>query len=287
MLGSFGSGWELAKAVRRNVSSNRNLYLYPIIIGIISVVIFILTFITLIIAIPFSSAKIYFYYYIVGIFIAYILVYFVSTLLILAMMISYRSIKNGEEYSLRYSISRAWEYKGYAFEWAILYSVILMILRAIESRIRGIGAIIVGGVGSFAITVATFFAVPVILDYKVGPVKAIEKSIDIIKKNFGNTFGGVVYIDLYTLIFIGGGFLLLIASFFLISSSIPIMILAFMFAVSIILIIYGIVLNFTYTNIFKLMLFDYINGRGLPQGIDENMINSAIKRKNGFNNGSF
>ncbi len=60
-----------------------------------------------------------------------------------------------------------------------------------------------------------------------------------------------------------------------IPSTVPIIIIA------VLLIILGLILNFTYTNIFKLILFDYINGKGLPDGLDENLINSSIRRKGG------
>ena len=91
MFESMRSGWRLAKQVRKSISGNRKLYFYPIISGIVSVIIFTLTFFILILEIP-ESAYIY-HYYIAGIFVAYILVYFFATLIIIAMMISYRSLK--------------------------------------------------------------------------------------------------------------------------------------------------------------------------------------------------
>jgi len=45
------------------------------------------------------------------------------------------------------------------------------------------------------------------------------------------------------------------------------------------LIALGIIFNFTYMNVLKLVLFDYINGRGLPEGFNEADINAAIKRR--------
>jgi hypothetical protein len=277
MFESMKSGWRLAKQVRKSISGNRKLYFYPIISGIVSVIIFALTFYTLIFEIPVSDYT--YYYYIAGIFVAYILVYFFATLIIIAMMISYRSLKTDNPLSMREAFSSSKKYVGKAFQWAILYSIVLMILRAIESRVRGIGGIIIASIGSFAITVATFFVVPVILDYNTGPINAIKLSVNAIKSHFGNTFGGVIYIDLYTLIFTGGGFLLLIISAILFGEGIPFIIITIPAVIAVIMIILGLILNFTYTNIFKLILFDYINGKGLPEGIDENLINSSIRRR--------
>ncbi|WMT51312.1 MAG: DUF6159 family protein [Ferroplasma sp.] len=281
------NGWHLASQVRKSISRNRKLYIYPLLSGIVSVVVFGLTFFILILETPASGYS--YYYYIVGIFVAYVLVYFFATLIIMAMMISYRSVKADNPLTTREAFSSTKKYIGKAFQWAILYSVLLMILRAIESRVRGIGGIIIASIGSFAITVATFFAVPVILDYDTGPINAIKISVDTIKSHFGDTFGGVIYIDLYTLIFTGGGFLLLIISAILLGAGIPLIVIAIIAAIAVIMIILGIILNFTYMNIFKLILFDYVNGRTLPDGIDENLLNSSIKQRGGgyIGNGPF
>jgi hypothetical protein len=278
MFERMKSGWRLAKMVRKSVSEDRNLYLFPIMTGILGVVIFAVTFLLLFIEIPVSLAPYSFYFYIIGMFIAYVAVYFVTTLILLGMLICYRSHWTDSPKGFRESLGIAWGYKSKAFEWALFYSVLIMILRAIESRFRGIGGIIIGAIGSLAITVATFFAIPAILDYKVGPIKAIEQSVLTIRKNFGATFGGIIYIDLYTTIFMLSGFFLLIVSVFLIGSALPLLLLLGIFAVSIILIILGLILNFTYLNVFKMILFDYLNGKGLPEGFDEATIRASFKR---------
>lgn len=287
MFESMKSGWHLAGQVRKSISGNKKLYIYPALSGIVSVIIFALTFFILILEIPISGYT--YYYYIAGIFVAYVLVYFFATLIIMAMMISYRSVETNNPVTLIEAFSSTKKYTVKAFQWAILYSVLLMILRAVESRVRGIGGIIIASIGSFAITVATFFVVPVILDYNTGPIKAIKMSVDTIKSHFGNTFGGVIYIDLYTLIFTGGGFLLLIVSAILFGSGIPLIVIAVTAVIAVIMIVLGLILNFTYMNIFKLILFDYVNGKGLPDGIDENLLNLSIRHRiNGsMGNGPF
>ncbi len=285
MFEGLKNGWRLAKTVRKSVSREKSLYIYPVVIGIISALVFILTFIGIFISIPLSNSYID-YYYIAGLFFSYIVIYFIATLLILTMMISYRSFNSGNKISFGDAFSQSRKFAVKALEWAVLYSILLMILRAIESRFRGIGGILIGAIGSFAITVATFFAVPAILDYNTGPINAIKKSVETIRQNFGNTFGGIIYIDLYTLIFEGSGIILLIASAF--TLGITAYLTVALISAGLILLILGLILNFTYTNIFKLILFDFVNGKGLPEGFDKNLIMSAIKFKgnnsSGFNN---
>ena len=96
------------------------------------------------------------------------------------------------------------------------------------------------------------------------------------------TFGGMAYVDLYTLIFILLGFFLIIGAIFIMGSlALPLILLPLIFAVGVILIVFGLILKFTYMNVLKLILYDYFNGKGLPQGFDENTINAAMKKKRG------
>ena len=278
MFERMKSGWRLARSVRKSVSRDRGIYTYPIISGLVSVIVFVSTIIALFISVPSGSPYLYLIYFI-ALFIAYVVVWFLSTLVVLSMLIAYRAFNSGSPVSIRAAFGEAWTYRRVAFEWGLFYGVLMMILRIIESRIRGIGGIILGAIGAFIISAATFFAVPAILDYRSGPIKAVEQSVSVIRRNFGQTFGGVAYIDLYTLIFALSGFGLFILGIVLMGSSIGIIAPLVLIAAGVILLIVALILNFTYMNILKLVLFDYANGKGLPEGFDEQEINKAIKRR--------
>jgi hypothetical protein len=278
MFERMKAGWRLARSVRRSVSRDRGIYLYPVISGLVSVIVFAATIIALFISVPSSSPYLYFIYFI-GLFIAYALVWFLSTLLVLSMLISYRSFNSGSPVSIRTAFAKTWSYRLVAFEWGLFYGVLMMILRIIESRIKGIGGIIFGAIGGFIIAAATFFAVPAMLDYRSGPIKAVEQGVYVIRRNFGQTFGGVAYIDLYTLIFTLSGAGLFILGIIPIGSSPGVIIPPVLIAAGVILLMVGLILNFTYMNILKLVLFDYANGKGLPEGFNEQEIDLAIKRR--------
>jgi hypothetical protein len=273
------AGWRLAKTVRKSVARDRAIFLYPILSGTVSVAVFILIFASLFIALPASSGGYAILFYIGFLFLAYIIMAFISTYILLSMLIAYRAFNSGNPVTMRNSLRKAWEYAPQALEWSLFYSVLIMILRIIESRIRGIGGILIGAMGSFMIAVATFFAIPSILDNKSGPIRAIEQSVSTIRKNFGETFGGVAYVDLYTLGFTLGGFIIFIIGLTAITSTVPSIFVAVLIIVGLILIALGIIFNFTYMNVLKMILFDYINGRGLPEGFNEADINAAIKRR--------
>ena len=271
--------WRLAKTVRKSVARDRGIFLYPLLSGMVSAAVFILIFVSLSVAIPVTSGGDSLLFYIGSLFLAYILIAFFSTYILLSMLIAYRAFNSGNPLTIRNSMRKAWEYRLQALAWSVFYSVLIMILRIIESRIRGIGGMIMGCMGSFMITIATFFAIPAILDNRSGPIKAVEQSFSTIRNNFGETFGGVAYVDLYTMAFTLIGVVLFILGLLVLSSMLPLIVLAVIVIVGLILMTLGLILNFTHMNVLKPVLFDYINGKGLPQGFDEADVTSSPQLK--------
>ena len=281
MFERMKAGWRLAKSVRKSVSGHKGLIAYPLLSGITAIIIFIATFLSLFFTIPLDSGanSNVLLIYIGGFFLAYILIGFLATVILLSMMIAYRSILKGDNRGIRESLNKGFTYKKEAIEWAIFYSILVMIMRMIESRFRGFSQIIIGAVGSFIISISTFFAVPAILDYKCGPIEAVKHSVETITRNFGQTFGGIAYIDLYTLAIVLLGFLIFIFGLILGISTLTVVGFAAMLSAGIIIMAIGLILNFTYSNIFKLVIFDYANGKGLPPEFNESDIKIATRQK--------
>ncbi|SIM34544.1 DUF6159 family protein [Cuniculiplasma divulgatum] len=281
MFERMKAGWRLAKSVRKSVSGHKGLVTYPLLSGITAIIIFIATFLSLFFTIPLDSGanSSVLLIYIGSFILAYILIGFLATVILLSMMIAYRSILKGDNRGIRESLNKGFTYKKEAIEWAIFYSILVMIMRMIESRFRGFSQIIIGAVGSFIISISTFFAVPAILDYKCGPIEAVKHSVETITRNFGQTFGGIAYIDLYTLAIVLLGFLIFIFGLILGISTLTVVGFAAMLSAGIIIMAIGLILNFTYSNIFKLVIFDYANGKGLPPEFNESDIKIATRQK--------
>ncbi len=278
MFERMKAGWRLAKQVRHSVSKDRTLYLFPILSGFVGVLLFAMTFLAILLAFPLGSSGSD-YFYLAGFILTYVLVGFFSTYFLMSMLIAYRAYSGGNPVSFRSAMSQAWGFKTQILEWAVFYTILVMILRVIESRFRGIVQLLVATAGSLLIAIATFFAVPAILNNKVGPIKAVEESVSTIKKNFGSTFGGVAYVDLYTLIFTLGGFLIILLSIFLLSVFASLLIMISGIAAGLVIMAFGLILNYTYLNVLKLVLFDYVNGKGLPEGFNEGDIRNAIRKR--------
>lgn len=283
------NGFKLGNATRKLVFQDKNLLLYPVIMGLLAAIEVIVIFFGGLILIGTAAvlggntAAISGGGYaltaiaIILMIICYIASTFTVTYLTIAMLIAFRSYMNGKKISLGDAISQTRPYLTLAFEWAVFYSIVILILNGIESRIRGIGRIVLGVVGSLAITVAIMFAIPAIIDNKVGPIKAVEISAKTLVSHFGQTFGGIVFTDLFSLIIIVLGILVAAAGIF--AGAVNIGLAIILVGVGIIIIAFGAILGFTLSNVFRFILYEYINGKELPKGIDEQLIKGSIKQK--------
>ncbi len=284
MFENIKNGWKIGKAVRKIVSRDKSLMLYPIVAVVISIIAFLLIFgIGLFSAFVISGGNIHnsmhgagSMIFIITIFISYIAIEFISVYVNIALLIAFKSFINGKKLKMMDAFGKAVHYRKNILEWAIFYSIIIMLLNIIESRFRGLGRLVIGFIGSLAITAATFFVVPVILEKNIGPIGAIKESVNTIYHKFGQTFGGVAYIDLYSFIFVIAGILIILGSILFLIPVLAVFIIFFI--IGIIFLIYGIVYGATLREVFRLIVYDYANGKALPKEIDVKTLNSAIKK---------
>lgn len=70
------------------------------------------------------------------------------------------------------------------FVWALVTSVVGFLLNQFAKKKEGLASIIVGLIGA-GWAIATYFAVPVLVSEKVGPIDAIKRSVAVLKKTWG------------------------------------------------------------------------------------------------------
>lgn len=279
MFENIKSGWKLGMAVRNTVMKDKSLMVYPILSIIMSMILFIVIFVFSFVAVGAIKSPVY----LVAIILFYIASTFTSTYISLVLLIAYKNFISENRISMKEAFAKARPYWKNALKWAIFYSIIIMILNIIESRFQGAGRMVIGFIGSMAISAAVFFVVPVILEKNVGPISAIKDSIKVIYSKFGKTFGGIAFIDLYSLIFVVTGILIMVASVILLGSfallEMPLIITG---VIGLILLIFGIIFASTMTQVLKLVIYDYANGGSLPEWIDKEILDGAIKKRRRF-----
>jgi hypothetical protein len=270
MFENIAAGWKLGSAVRKVVFKDKKVFIFPIIASIILLIETIAIFFPMFIFNSFNS-----YSFIIGLFIYYIAVYFTATYLLVAMLISFRSFSIQKPIKFSEAFSQTSNYIVQIFEWAVFEATITMVIRAIEQRLGFIGSMIFGLGASIAMSIATAFAVPVIIDKKEGPISTLKNSTSFILKNFGKTFGGLIYADLYSLaLFMVGIVLLMVSAFVFTAIQAAGIILAI---IGLVLIVFGLILGYILSNIYKFILYEYMNGGKLPEEITEDMVKLSIK----------
>lgn len=275
MFSNIKTGWAMGKATRRLVFKDRKLMIFPLVSG--------LAVIAEILAILLPSALFLMnysnslYYYILVLILFYFVVTFTSTYVIMAMFIAFRAFSSGKEIEFKEAFRQVKPYSKLIAEWSLFYAVIIVGIRILESRIRGIAGIIFGAAVAFAIGIATIFVVPVILDKKLSPIKALKESSSFIIKNFGKAFGGLIYTDLYGFAIILLGVVLLISG--LVLTSINLFLGAVIILLGIGTIAFGAIITSMLSNIFRLIMFDFATYGKVPEGFTADMLKNAVKQK--------
>lgn len=273
--------WELVKASWEVLKQDKELILFPIISAVI------MFFVTLTFLIPTLLGNIFdsifvngmpiFGYIVLFLFylVQYTVVYFNSTALVGAAMIRLR----GGDPKVNDGLSIAWSHILPILGWALVSATVGLILNALSnnSKKRGrSGKSLIASLLGAAWNVLTFLVVPVLAVEGLGPIEAIKRSWELLKRSWGEQISGKLSIGLiFGLIGVGGGLLLAGAGIglsILMESIIPTIvfgILLFLFIVILSL------LNSTLSSIFSAAVYAY-TAEGQTGMFDENLIQESI-----------
>jgi hypothetical protein len=91
----------------------------------------------------------------------------------------------------RDAIRFAWTRRVLVAQWALFAGTVGALLRMIENRV-GFLSKVIGFLGALAWAVAVFFVIPVLAFEGLGPIKAIERSSQLLHDNFGTVTRGAL-----------------------------------------------------------------------------------------------
>jgi hypothetical protein len=280
MFQKLTNSWELVKESWRVLQADKELLVFPV-LSSIGVVIITLTFIFPLLLAGFFEALtqssgqiagilVLFLFYVVQ----YTVIFFANTALVGAAMIRLRGGDPTVNDGLRIASSRFGVILGYA----LIAATVGMILRAISSRGGTIGRI-VSGLFGFVWNVATFLVVPVLAIENLGPVDAIKRSVELLKRTWGEqiagNFGLGAFFGLVTL----GLFVLAIPIFILIASvqSLALIIVAMViFLLAIVLL--GL-LHSTLNGIYTAAVYQYATEGKVSGFFSQDLVQNAFKQK--------
>jgi len=196
--GRIRNGWTLASQSFRVLMLDKSLLVFPLLSGIASFLV-LASFIGGVWASGLVDREetmndatawvLLFGYY----FLNYFVIVFFNSALVACAMIRFR----GGSPTLAAGLRAARERLAQIVAWALFAASVGVMLRMIEERVGFIGKIVIAVLGT-AWTIATYFVVPVLVVEKLGPLDALKRSAEIIKKSWGESLVSNLGIGLVT-----------------------------------------------------------------------------------------
>lgn len=197
MFQRLRTSWELIKASFAVLRADKELIVFPIVSG------FGILLVTLTFAAPLWLSNAFgvlvdgeatvlgvvvlFLFYLVQ----YFVVFFANAALVGAAMIRLQ----GGNPTLGDGLRAAFRHFGAILGYAAIAATVGIILRMLSERAGGVGRIVISLVG-LAWNVATYLVVPVLVVEGVGPVEAIQRSVALLKRTWGEQIGGSIGVGL-------------------------------------------------------------------------------------------
>lgn len=197
-MGRVGRGWELMKMSLGVVRSDKELLIFPILSMVLSVII-ILTFL----GVAFFTVGIGEFFtppVLVMFFIMYLVLYFFVIYFNVAVVGCAMIRYDGGDPTIRDGFRTANKNIGAIFKWAMVSATVGLVLKALERR-GGLAGKIVAFVGGVAWSIATYFILPVLVFEKTGVFGSVRRSVEIMRKTWGEAFiGGLSFFVIFFLL---------------------------------------------------------------------------------------
>ncbi|HOX72030.1 MAG: DUF6159 family protein [Dokdonella sp.] len=216
MLEKFSQSWSLVKASASVLKSDKELLVFPLLSALSCIIVAATFFVPAIFAGVFSGLDrenmnpLYYLFLFAFYVVQYFVIIFFNSALIGAAMIRLNGGDPTVADGMRIAMSKLPAILGYA----VIAATVGVILRALQERAGFIGRFVVGLIG-LAWTVASFLVVPVLVSQDIGPIDAVKRSAELLKKTWGQNLIGTGGIGLvfglmfFALVIVGGGLIVL------------------------------------------------------------------------------
>ena len=280
MFEKFSQSWSLVKSSASVLRSDKELLIFPLLSAICCIVVAASFFVPAMLGGLFAGMReenanpmlyvFLFAFYVVQ----YFVIFFFNSALIGAAMIRLNGGDPTVADGFRIARSKLPAILGYA----VIAATVGVILRALQERAGFIGRFVVGMIG-LAWTVASFLVVPVLVSQDIGPIDAVKRSAELLKKTWGeNLIGtggiGLVFGLAIFLLAIGGGGLIVMA----VSTGI-FSITVTTIAVVVIALLLLVLVQAALQGVYAAALYRYATEGDAGQGFDTDMVAGAFKVK--------
>jgi hypothetical protein len=196
MAGKLARSWMLLKASAEILRSDKSLLMFPLMSGIATLLVAV-TFLTPVGIEMLDDQRIRAYgvahhvspLHYAFLFLFYLAQYTVIIFFNTALASVATARLRGEPASVSDGLAVARSRFGAILGYAVIAATVGMLLRSLQERFGWLGRIIVGLIG-LGWTVATFLVVPVLANEEVGPVEAVQRSVELLRRTWGENLVG-------------------------------------------------------------------------------------------------
>jgi len=193
MFQRFSNSWALVKASASVLSADKELMVFPAVSALLSILVVATFAVPSVLAglfdatalkesgFPLAGYVVGFLFYVVQ----YFVIFFCNTALVGAALIRLRGGDPTVSDGFKVAMSRLSAILGYA----LIAATVGMILRAVSERSGWVGRLVISFIG-LAWQVATFLVVPVLAAENIGPMDAVKKSSEYLRKTWGEQIIG-------------------------------------------------------------------------------------------------
>lgn len=273
-MGTFGNSFTLVKESMKVLKSEKSLLLFPIISGIVTVLLF-LSFILPLFVFNLGTGM-QDWTYALFFFLFYFLSYFIVTYFNTGLVACAHMRLNGKDPKFSDGISAANKHIWQILGWAMISGTVGLILRIISDRSRLLGKIIVAIIGS-AWTLLTFFVIPGIIVENKGVFSSLKDSASLFKKTWGENMVLRVGAGFFFFILALIGLVPLVLMLLYSASAVTMIIIAS------IVVLYWLVLailSSSMSGIFTAALYTYAKTGKVPSAFSADLIKNACVSKN-------
>ena len=286
MAGVFSRSWHITKLSFRVIKQDKELLLFPILAGIFSIIfILAMLFPTLIVGILGAAGFTGFtFFHYVMIFLTYLGLAFIATFFNVCVVYTAKIRFSGKNATPGETFKFAFSKIHLIFMWSLLSATVGLLLTMLDKIAQRLGVVgeiiltIIRAILGVMWSIITIFVIPSMVFHDLGPIKAIKKSISVLRKTWGESLIRIIGLGAIQGLFILLGLIVFIPLIVLVS---PLGIISVLVMIGLfVMYILGVILIFGVANqVFNTALYIYAETGKVVGGYDSKILGEAFKEK--------
>mgnify|MGYP007030112131 CR=1 FL=1 len=282
MAGEFARSWQILKICIDVMKKDKELLLFPLLGGLFSILFIVAIFVpAVVVGSMLNTTEPGIFEYVV-LFLVYLGLSFIATFFNTCAVHTIKTRFEGGNATFRQSIGFAFSMIHLIFAWSLLSATVGIIFRILENmaqRMKGVGQILfkllISALGMMW-GIITLFVVPAMVYHNLGPIDAIKKSVQTLKKTWGESIIRHFGLGLAQIVFVVIGIIVGIGLFVL---ALSLGGYALMAVIAVIVLYFlCVVLFFGLANvIFNTALYVYAETGQVPEGYDKDVMKNAFQ----------